>query len=74
MTNKEYRADLKAHQACIQCRKQDGHTRAGFVLCYECSFKATERASAYYHKNIDKMKAYQAQYRQKKREERMKSQ
>ena len=69
---KEYRLSLRAKHLCIECRKQDAHTLAGYTLCYSCAMKSGERATAYYYKNREKVRARQLEYQRKKREERVK--
>lgn len=38
-----YNAMLKANHLCRDCKRQDGRTLNGFVLCWECQQRANEQ-------------------------------
>ena len=69
MTESEYRAKLKAHHICRECKKTDAYTLAGRTYCADCAKKMANRKREKRTESREEYNAKRAEYRKKLIEE-----
>ena len=73
MTESEYRAKLKAHHICRDCKKTDAYTLAGRTYCADCAKKMANRKREKRTDAREEYNANRAEYRKKLIEEKRSS-
>ena len=69
MTESEYRAKLKAHHICRDCKQTDAYTLAGRTYCADCAQKMANRKREKRDESREEYNAKMAEYRKKLIEE-----